>query len=77
MMKRQEKARKDAKCPFCEQKTEPTFLNPAQLRSLLTERGKIVARSRSGVCLMHQRHLTDAIKRARYMALIPFVSLPR
>jgi small subunit ribosomal protein S18 len=77
MIRRPERLPRDAKCPFCEQSVEPTFLNPSQLRGLLTERGKIVSRSRSGVCLAHQRHLAQAIKRARYMALIPFVSIAR
>lgn len=72
-----ERPQRDAKCPFCETKEEPTFMNPSQLRGLLTERGKIVSRSRSGVCLKHQRYLTQAIKRARIMALVPFVSIAR
>ncbi len=77
MIRRTERPRRDAKCPFCEDKVEPTFLNPSQLKTLLTERGKIVSRSRSGVCLMHQRHLTRAIKHARFMALLPFVSIAK
>jgi small subunit ribosomal protein S18 len=62
-------------CLFCEQKTEPVYKNPKALRALLTEKGKIIGRTRSGVCLQHQRRLTRAIKQARYMALLPFVSL--
>lgn len=77
MIKKTEKRTHDFKCPFCEQGTDPSFINPSQLKTFLTERGKIVSRSRSGVCLMHQRHLTQAIKQARFMALIPFVSLAR
>lgn len=77
MIKRNEKVRHEGKCPFCETGTQPTFTNPSQLKGFLTERGKIVSRSRSGVCLAHQRHLTQSIKRARFMALIPFVSLAR
>jgi len=77
MMKRTERVHHEGKCPFCETKTEPTFINPSQLKGLLTERGKIVSRSRSGVCLKHQRYLTQAVKRARFMALVPFVSIAR
>jgi small subunit ribosomal protein S18 len=77
MIRRNDKVRKPGKCPFCEQVLEPSFTDPSKLRGLLTERGKIVARSRSGVCLKHQRHLTLAIKRARYMALLPYISLAR
>lgn len=77
MIRKTERVRKPGKCPFCEQELEPNFADPSKLRSFLTERGKIVSRSRSGVCLKHQRHLTQEIKRARYMALLPFVSLAR
>jgi small subunit ribosomal protein S18 len=75
MIKRTDRTRKPGKCPFCEQKIEPQFSDPSNLRGFLTDRGKIVSRSRSGVCLKHQRHLTQAVKRARFMALLPYVSL--
>jgi len=75
MIKRSDRSRKPGKCPFCEQGSEPQFSDPSRLKGFLTERGKIVARSRSGVCLKHQRALTEAVKRARYMALLPYVSL--
>lgn len=77
MTKPSDRSRKLGACPFCEQAVEPRFTDPARLKSFLTERGKIVPRSRSGVCLKHQRHLVRAIKHARYMALLPFVSLAR
>lgn len=77
MIKRSDRVRKPGKCPFCEQKVDPHFSDPSKLKGFLTERGKIVSRSRSGVCLKHQRHLTQAIKQARYMALVPFVSIAR
>lgn len=77
MIRRTERPRKPGKCPFCEQAIEPHFTDPSKLKGLLTERGKIVSRSRSGVCLKHQRHLTQAIKQARFMALLPFISLAR
>lgn len=44
------------------------------LSQFITERGKIVPRRVSGISLFHQRLLAKAIKRARYMALLPFVS---
>lgn len=77
IIKRSEKTRRKNKCPFCETGVNPYFTDVPKLKSFLTERGKIVARSRSGVCLTHQRRLTQAIKHARYMALLPFVSLAR
>lgn len=44
------------------------------LSQFVTERGKIIPRRITGVSLRHQRMLTQAIKRARYMALLPFVA---
>lgn len=44
------------------------------LSRFITERGKILPRRISGVSAYHQRQLVQAIKRARYMALLPFVS---
>jgi len=43
------------------------------LSRFLTKRGKISSRSRSGLCAKHQRNLTNAIKLARFMALIPYI----
>ena len=44
------------------------------LRRYLSDRGKIKARRKSGVCARHQRRLAIAIKRARHLALLPFAS---
>lgn len=44
------------------------------LNQFITEHGKIIPRRISGISLRHQRMLTNAIKRARYMALLPFVA---
>ena len=41
---------------------------------LVSERGKIVPRRTTGTCAHHQRMVTEAIKRARHMALVPFVA---
>ncbi len=43
------------------------------LKRYLSSFGKIVARKRSGVCMWHQRKLAQAIKRARFMGLLPYV----
>jgi small subunit ribosomal protein S18 len=43
------------------------------LRRYLSSFGKIVARKRSGVCQWHQRKLANAVKRARFMGLVPYV----
>lgn len=59
-------------CSFCRDGVEPDFKDNVSLRRFVTDRGKIVARSRSGVCFKHQRQLSNAIKKSRYMALLPF-----
>lgn len=59
-------------CSFCKEENTPDYKDVASLRRFITERGKIVNRTRSGVCYKHQRALSNAIKRSRYMALMPF-----
>ncbi|MEG1394826.1 MAG: 30S ribosomal protein S18 [Clostridia bacterium] len=62
-------------CIFCVDKVdEIDYKDIAKLRKFVTERGKIVPRRMSGVCSKHQRILAEAIKRAREMALLPYVS---
>jgi len=79
-MKAKIKRRRQAKfvtpreCFFCGGKKEPYFKDAEVLRRFLTERGKIIARVRSGVCAKHQRRLTLSIKHARHLALLPFVA---
>src|SRR5262245_47487807 len=54
-------------------KALPTdYKDPQSLRYYVTERGKIVPRRISGSCAKHQREITQAIKRARLLALLPF-----
>jgi len=62
-------------CRFCADKV--TLIDYKDIRSLryfVSERGKIVPRRISGNCAEHQRKLTEAIKRARNIALLPFAS---
>lgn len=61
-------------CAFCVAKIEPDYKEPEKLRRFLSDRGKITGRMRTGVCQKHQRRLTLAIKRARHLGLLPFVS---
>lgn len=61
-------------CFYCEEKKTPWFDDTASLSKFVTERGKIVSRIRSGLCALHQRRLTTAVKHARHLALMPFVS---
>ncbi|MDD2935195.1 MAG: 30S ribosomal protein S18 [Candidatus Pacebacteria bacterium] len=43
------------------------------LRKFINPHGRMVARKRSGLCAKHQKQLTEAIKRARFMGLLPYV----
>ncbi len=61
-------------CFFCKYKTDPNYKDVANLEKFLSPRKKLVSRERSNVCAKHQRKLTKAIKYARYLALIPYVS---
>ena len=62
-------------CAFCVDKvSEIDYKDVAKLRRYLSERGKIVPRRVTGTCARHQRQLTTAIKRARVIALLPYVS---
>ena len=60
-------------CRFCTEENQVIdYKNVAMLRQFLTERAKISPRRASGNCAKHQRRLTEAIKRARVLALVPF-----
>ena len=62
-------------CFFCRDKVEVIdYKDPAKLRPYITDRGKITPRRKSGTCARHQRTLANAIKRARHLALLPFVA---
>lgn len=61
-------------CAFCADKTTLIdYKDVNRFRKYITEKGKIVPRRQTGACARHQRMVTQAIKRARYMALIPYV----
>ena len=62
-------------CNFCVDKvTSIDFKDSAKLRCYTSERGKILPRRTTGTCAAHQRQLTVAIKRARHIALLPYVA---
>lgn len=62
-------------CNFCVEKIEAIdYKDVSKLKKYLTESGKILPRRITGVCARHQRELAVAIKRARQMALIPYVA---
>ena len=62
-------------CLFCKDKVvEVDYKNVGQLRRYISERGKIRAPRMTGACRKHQRQVAVAIKRAREMALLPYVT---
>ena len=63
------------KCRFCSDKNlKIDYLDPQFLRRFTTERGKIVPSRISGTCARHQRKLAKAIKRARNIAIMPYLA---
>lgn len=66
-------------CFFChaeENKSNPAYTDVATLKKLVTDRGKIMAAARSGLCAKHQRRATKQIKYARHLSLLPFTIKP-
>ena len=60
-------------CYYCVEKQEKVdYKDVEKLRKYISDRGKIIPRRVTGNCAKHQRLLTEAIKRARYMALLPY-----
>lgn len=64
-------------CFFCTGKIKPDYKEVALLEKFLTDRKKILSRSRSGICARHQRNLAKSIKRARHLGLVPFTASVR
>ena len=63
-------------CRFCTEKIEHIdYKDVERIGRYVTERGKILPSRLTGTCALHQRVLTQAIKRARFMALLPYVSV--
>ena len=62
-------------CAFCVDKvTSIDYKDTAKLKRYMSERSKILPRRITGTCAMHQRQLTTAIKAARQIALLPYVT---
>ena len=62
-------------CTFCVEKSEfIDYKDTQKLRRFISERAKILPRRVTGTCAYHQRQLTTAIKRSRYVALIPYTA---
>jgi small subunit ribosomal protein S18 len=73
--KKKKKERKTATkpCRFCVDKIRIDYKDDVLLKRFITDRGKITPRRITGTCARHQRELAEAIKRARSIALLPFV----
>ena len=59
-------------CPFCVKKTEPNYKDLESLAIGVSPKKRIISRWTTGVCQKHQGRLSGAIKRARFLALLPF-----
>ena len=72
--KKKSRFREQATCRFCREKVkEIDYKEVAVLTKLTTQQGKLFSRKRSGNCARHQRSARRAIKRARFLALMPYV----
>lgn len=66
---------KQKNCPFCEEKAlYVDYRDTKRLQKFTSEQGRILTRRTSGVCALHQRQLISAVKYARHLAMLPFVS---
>jgi len=73
--KRKSRMLEQAKCRFCREKiNEVDYKAISALGKLTTQQGKMFSRKRSGNCARHQRSCKRAIKRARFLALLPYVT---
>ena len=74
-MKRRGGRRRKKVCVFCgEENCVIDYKDTAKLKKFVSESGKILPRRITGNCAKHQRELTSAIKRARHLALMPYVA---
>lgn len=72
--KKQKRLRPVARnCNFCDNSTVPDYKDVTMLSKFMTERGKVLASSRTGICSRHQRDVMRVIKQARHVALLPFI----
>jgi small subunit ribosomal protein S18 len=73
--KKKERKTTNKPCRFCVDKLAIDYKDDILLRRFITDRGKITPRRITGTCARHQRQLAHAIKRARSIALLPFVKI--
>ncbi len=72
--KREKRPMRKKKCKFClDRVTYIDYKDERRVRRFMTDRGKITPRRITGTCAKHQRMLAAAVKRARLIALVPYV----
>lgn len=75
MVQKKRMNKKKKVCAFCVDKVDfLDYKDVSKTRKFISERGKILPRRMTGTCAKHQRIVTVAIKRARHIALLPFVT---
>ena len=73
--RRRKKPLQNLKCPLCESGVKSVnYKDVYQLKKFTSVRGKMISTEKSGVCHKHQKQLQLAVKRARFMALLPYAS---
>lgn len=71
-MQKKQKKQVPTECYFTKTGTEPDYKDVLILKRFLTDRGKLIPQSSSGLTAKNQRKLAIAVKRARFMALLPY-----
>jgi small subunit ribosomal protein S18 len=75
MAKQDQQLKKRRTCRFCDSKEiYIDYKDEKKLSRFISEQGKIIPKRITGTCAKHQRQLVQAVKRARHLALIPYVS---
>jgi len=64
-------------CQFCKTGKKPHWQDYEELKKFLSPRMRILSREKTGVCAKHQRRLAKAVKHARHLALLPFITRVR
>lgn len=60
-------------CRFCDEERRVDYKDSQVIERFISDRGKILPRRATGLCAKHQRQLGSAIKRSRYLALLPYI----
>lgn len=60
-------------CVYCKSGTTPDYKDAESLSKYLSDRAKLQGKSRTGICAKHQRRISIAVKRARHLALLPYI----